>query len=263
MENNGLDENGYIRSEGSLAKIPERFVVLVEAVKCAIVSAFELQLHSLYIYGSVASGNARALTSDLDMLIVFKTDLSPQVGEAVIQLENDLSQRFQNDVREVGLAATSVSEIFDGDNQIGWGCFIKHMCVCLTGEDLGTRLPKFRPTKAVAYGLNGDLKQEIAEARRAMLDGLPGNINRTVRSISRKMIRTAFCLVMEEANCWTTDLSECSSIFSTYYPEHTTQIQRILQISKGAPANYDELLNTLNGFGQWLCEEVEHKLRST
>jgi len=55
MEDNGLDEDGYIRGDGSLSKITGCFSALVETVQCAIVSEFEDQLHSLYIYGSIAS----------------------------------------------------------------------------------------------------------------------------------------------------------------------------------------------------------------
>jgi uncharacterized protein len=262
IEDNGLDEDGYIRIDGSLSKITERFTPLVKEVQGAIVGAFEHQLHSLYLYGSVASGNARPITSDLDILIVFKSNPSSQVRTTLTQLENELSQSFRADVREVGFAHTFVAEVLEGDNQVGWGCFIKHLCVCLTGEDLGTKFPRFKPTRAVGYGLNGDLKQEIDKAKHVMLDGLPCTINKTIMSISRKMVRTTFSLVIEEAHCWTTNLNDCSSIFSAYYPEHTAQIQYLLQISKGAPASWDEFFSILDGFGQWLCDEVEHKLRA-
>ena len=260
IKDNGLDEDGYIRSDGSLSKITPGFTSLVRTVQSAIESAFAHQLHGLYLYGSVASGNARPLKSDLDILVVFKSDLSPQVRSALSRLESNLTEKFQAEVREVGLAATSVFEVLEGNNQVGWGCFIKHMCVCLSGEDLGTKLPRFKPTIAVAYGLNGDLKEEIEKSKHVMLNGAPGTINRTIMSISRKMVRTAFCLVIEEANCWTSDLTECASIFSNYYPDRSAQIQHVLQISEGASANCDEFLIVLNSFGQWLCNEVEYKL---
>jgi len=262
IEGHGLDEDGYIRIDGSLSKITARFRALVETVQCAIVASFEAQVHSLYVYGSVASGQAKPITSDLDILIVFNGDPSLQVRRTLTQLEGKLSQDFRADVREVGLEATSIAEVFEGDNPVGWGCFIKHLCVCLAGDDLGERFPKFKPTKAVAYGLNGDVQEEIERAKRVLQDSSARDTDRTIRTISRKMVRTAFCLTMEEANCWTGNLDECASIFSEYYPEWAAQIEDVLRISKGAPASSDECLNQLDGFGQWLCVEVQTKLRS-
>ncbi len=261
MKDKGLDNEGHIRTDVSLSKITERFAPLVKTVQDEVVNAFEQKLHSVYIYGSVARGNAVPLTSDLDILIVYTNDLSPQCRASIAQLERDLSERFRADLREVGLVATSLLEIFDGDNQVGWGCFIKHMCACLTGEDLGTRFPAFKPTRAVGYGLNGDLSQEIEKSRLEMLKTSATTQSRAIKSIARKMVRSAFCIVIEETNCWTTNLTECSRIFSTCYPEHQTEIQYILEISNGAPVNCDEFLDILNGFGQWLCLEVERKLR--
>jgi uncharacterized protein len=260
IRDNGLDEDGYISTDSSLDKITKRFAALIEIVQSKIVNAFESQLHSLYVYGSVASGKARPVSSDLDILIVFKNKPTPQIRASVVQLENELSQTFRADVREVGLAVTFLAEVFEGDYQIGLKCFIKHLCVCLFGEDLGTQFPKFKPTRAVAYGLNGDIKQVLEKAKQVMLTGSPDTISKTTMSASRNMIRTAFCLVMEEANCWTTILDDCASIFTAYYPERAPEIQHLLQIAKGAQVSCDEFLSTLNGFGKWLCDEVEGKL---
>jgi uncharacterized protein len=262
MEDNGLDEDGYIRSDGSFSKITGRFRALLEIVQEKIVNAFESQLHSLYVYGSVASGTARPATSDLDILMVFKNEPTQQMRASVKELEHELSQSFRADLREVGLAVTFLAEVLQGDYQIGIKCFIKHLCICLYGADLGAEFPKFKPTRAVAYGLNGDIRDVIEKAKHAMLDGSPETISKTTMSISRNMIRAAFCLVMEEANCWTTNLNDCCSVFTTYYPEQANQVQHLLQISKGAQVSYDELLSILNDFGRWLCDEVERKLRT-
>ena len=260
MENDGLDEDGFIRNSGSLDKIPERFTAVLKFVQNAVESQFGQEMHSLYVYGSVASGKARPKLSDLDVFIVFKNDVSPQNKESVVQLEKKLSHKFLSEVREVGIACASVPEIFEGDNQVGWGCFIKHMCVCLSGENLATALPKFEPTRAVAFGLNGDLKQEMEKVRTAMSERSDATINKTVMSFSRKMVRTAFGLVIEEAHCWTTDLNECATIFESYYPEHVTQIRQTLEIAKGAPVDCDKFLILLDGFGCWLAEEIDRKL---
>jgi predicted nucleotidyltransferase len=262
IEDNGLDADGYIRNEVSLDKIPERFQKLVAVVQSKITNTFASQLHSLYLYGSVATGKAQPISSDLDILIVFENEPSAQIRATVKQLENELSQTFRADVREVGLAATFLAEVLEGDYHIGLQCFIKHLCVCLAGEDLGTKFPKFKPTRAVAYGLNGDIKQVLDKAKNRMPNGSQDTINSSTMSASRNMIRTAFCLVMEEANCWTTNLDCCSSIFTAYYPAHAGQLKRLLEISNGAEVRRDEFLSILNGFGTWLCNEVERKLRT-
>lgn len=260
MKDDGLDAEGYVRNLGSLSKIPTSLQPAVDQARLKIGEAFQSELHSLYLYGSVASGKAQLGSSDLDLFLVFRESPQAHVQALATQLEAELTQKFLPDLREVGFALASLSEILGGDNQIGWGFFIKHQCVCLTGEDLAVKFPRYKPTRAVAYGLNGDLSLEIEKTKNVLQSGLPEVVNKGMMSISRKMVRTAFCLVIEEANCWTTDLSECVQIFSVYYPERESFVRRVLSFAQGSATDQTEFFFLLNDFGQWLSREIEHKL---
>jgi len=44
-----------------------------------------------------------------------------------------------------------------------------------------------------------------------------------IKSIMKKIIRTAFALVMERDNSWTVDLDEMTKIFSKYYPQKSNR----------------------------------------
>lgn len=68
MSGVGLDEDGFIRREGDLARVPAAFAPVVEAAKIAIGDAFGPDvLHSAYLYGSPPRGTAVPGVSDLDI----------------------------------------------------------------------------------------------------------------------------------------------------------------------------------------------------
>ncbi|MBY0357778.1 MAG: nucleotidyltransferase domain-containing protein [Candidatus Obscuribacterales bacterium] len=261
MDNNGLDSEGYISNGCSLANISESFSAMLEDVRLAVVDAFKLKLHSIYLYGSVACGTARLVASDLDLFVAFQNELSFEDRALIKQLERDLSSRFETLVREVGLAAGSLAEILDGDNQVGWNCFIKHQCVCLFGDDLAAGMSKLRPTNAVAYGLNGDLSHELEKTKQLLAESSHASAGKTIMPLARKMVRTAFGLVMEAENKWTTDLDQCAHIFALHYPQHAKPIRHTLLLAKGEMVDSELCQDFVVSFAQWLCEEVDLKLK--
>ncbi|WP_327244369.1 hypothetical protein [Streptomyces sp. NBC_01320] len=62
----GLSDDGTIRREGSLSRLPAEFTPVVEAARTRIADAFDAtQLHSAHVYGSIPRGTAIPGASDL------------------------------------------------------------------------------------------------------------------------------------------------------------------------------------------------------
>ena len=86
------------------------------------------------------------------------------------------------------------------------GLPLKHLCVCLYGEDLGKNQLNSKPTKKVAKAFNGDLGKLIKSC-------LQKPEKDKIHSIMRKIVRTGFSLVIEEEKSWTTDLKNHMKFF--------------------------------------------------
>ena len=136
MQGLGLDQDGFIAREGSLAFVQQAFVPVVAAAKAAILSAFGPErLHSAYLCGSIPRGTAVPGTSDLDVLLALHDEPASADRAAVSRLANELDARFpQINGAEIGLASTAtlLSDIERYD--LGW--FVA--CLCTPGKQTAT-----------------------------------------------------------------------------------------------------------------------------
>ncbi len=76
MQQSGLDENGFIISEVSYENILPEYKELIGASIAALKSALPNLIHSIYVYGSVARGDAVREKSDMDLLVISSQKLT-------------------------------------------------------------------------------------------------------------------------------------------------------------------------------------------
>ncbi len=241
-EKYGVDENGFIQTDANLNKIQLEFKKPLQEITAEIINKFGDKIHSLYLGGSVATGKAQIKKSDLDLILVLKKHSTTQ---------DSLRFNYPKTFRDVGISVTNLSEI--KKDPFGWGCLLKHLCVCLYGEDLGKKLAKFKPTKKVAKAFNGDLGKLIKSC-------LQKPEKDKIHSIMRKIVRTGFSLVIEEEKSWTTDLKKSYEVFSKYYPEKSTEMKQALKWAQKPPLNMKIAVKFLEDFGTWISKEVEKTL---
>ena len=72
----GLDPNGFIISDVSIDNIDNVYVPCIRESVESLRNSFQHQLHSVYLYGSVARGEAVVLKSDLDLIAMFDGKMS-------------------------------------------------------------------------------------------------------------------------------------------------------------------------------------------
>ena len=254
----GLDAEGYLETLCALEKIPLAFLPLVDASLALLQSTFAPRLHSIYLYGSVATGLAQPRTSDLDLLVLFRETLSPLQQSELEHVAKSLSASHPSIVREVGIGAASLREALAPESLAGLGCFLKHLCICIAGEDIRPLLPKFRPTLEVARGFNGD----YASVVQTMLSDLARTdqfepAQHLMRRICRKTVRTGFSLVMPSLGFWTTQLEPSSEYFCRTYPDKRASMTRILDWIQHPPPDKAEFLQTIAPLADWLANEFD------
>lgn len=252
----GLDSQGYIAREGSLARVPHAFRPVVAAARERILDVFGGRLHSAYLYGSIPRGTARVGRSDLDLLVVLReepTDADRADGRALDEsLDKEFPQIDGGGTLLVGHACV-LSELERHD--LGW--FVACLCTPLLGEDLAEYLPRYRPDSLLARETNGDLALVLPRWRDRVsaADDSEEARRPLVRFMSRHLVRTAFTLVMPRWNGWTSDLHEMAAAFGACYPARAEQVRAAAVLGYDPTGDGAVLQSYIDDLGPWLVQE--------
>ena len=74
----------------------------------------------------------------------------------------------------------------------------------------------------------------------------------------KRILRTAFELVMEKEESFTRDLYPCYELFSKNYPEKEKEMKEVLFLAINNTDDKEKILEILNGIGIWITEKVEN-----
>ena len=249
----------YIKKEVALKKTPASYKPIVKEVKSELLK-FSDKIYSIYLYGSVATGKAKSPTSDLDLVVVLKAKPTSKLKTQLKELETSLSQKYQKIFREVGFAITYKNEVLRGKEAFGWRFFLTILSVKIFGDNLFQKEMKFSPTNKLARNLHSDVDKNIEEAKKKIKSSNDEEAKLQIKSIMKKIIRTAFSIVMQDENYWTTDLDEMTKIFTKHYPEKKQQINAVLKMAKSKSPDKKSATSILNNFGKWVSSEFYKKV---
>ncbi|MFJ9718798.1 nucleotidyltransferase domain-containing protein [Streptomyces sp. NPDC101213] len=251
----GLDAQGFIAREGSLARVPHVFRPVVAAARDRLPHLFGERLHSAYLYGSVPRGTARVGRSDLDLLVALHEEPTGADRAGVRSLGEALDREYPQ-IDGAGTLLHSRARLLSDAERYDLGWFVACLCTPLLGEDLAGRLPRHRPTSRLARETNGDLalllprwRARIAEADDTDAARLP-----LVRFMSRHLVRTAFTLVMPRWNGWTSDLHEMAEAFAAYHPARAEQLRAAAARGYEPTGDADALREYVEDLGPWLAD---------
>jgi hypothetical protein len=248
----GVDADGVIVTGAAADRVPAVYLPVLADCTALLVQVFGDRLHSLYLYGSVATGQARPPRSDLDLIAVWSSDSIPAEAAAVAA---ELSARHAAMVREVALGSSTLADVFADDRDgLGGRCFLRHYCVCLAGSDLRPSLPPCRPSRAVADGFNDDVPA-LVRRWRAELDAAhtTADVAAVARAAARKLLRVTATLESAEHGGWTTDQVAGAELLAVHHPEWTDVARLAVGwcADPGRPAAED--VSHLLDLGDWLA----------
>ncbi len=239
------------------APIQPKFVDLVADARAAIASALGEALDSLYLYGSVARGCARAGFSDLDLTIVLARPLSRQESARLEQSRQDLQLRHK-EVVKIDFDLGTRQEVLDPAHLYSWGYWLKHECRCIHGEDLAQQFEAFEPSRAIAQAVNGDYVQVLNDyLQRIAATRDDSEALRLQREAARKLIRATNVLRPCSGGFWPRTLEEFAGCFSERHPELAESIDFFL-IQARAPCMPKTLFSArLSSFLEWLHRQQQ------
>lgn len=179
---------------------------------------FERAVHSIYLYGSVARGEAITGRSDLDLTLVLRDPPSPELT-AQLETARLALQARHPEVSKIDFDIGHLDQARDPANRDSWGYWLKHRCRCLWGEDLASDLPPLRPAKAIALALNGDYAQVLEDyARRLESASSEEERRRLQREAAKKLIRSSDILRGETESVWPETLEHYLALFRARHP---------------------------------------------
>lgn len=191
----GLDADGSIRTGASADRIREPFAQLLVDVAAGVRE--RAPDASVHVYGSVATGQAIAPTSDVDLLTIGLP------SHDAAELTELFSRRYASVCRgvEVGAAA---DDDFVGDRDEAYGnrVFLRHYCVLLAGPDRDRSTEPFAGDVRAARGFNGDIGRHRDRWRAQLGSVEPAALG---RRIARKTLLAVAALVSVQDATWTTD----------------------------------------------------------
>lgn len=223
-----------------------------------LVQAFEgglgSNLHSIYIYGSVARKTAVAGKSNLDIVVVTHRP----TDERFKTLLGTVKWRFKRAypfITEISFQFPLVHQILDITSIITWGFMLKHCCVCVYGDDLSTRYGEFEPSWEIAKFWNMDVAEWVSHYRKKI--ALAKTQSEQIgyqKIIAKKLLRASYSLIMYKDKAWYDDPTECGNHFLDYYPEKKLEIQRLNILLSGRYVAKRSVVGILDSYGDWLTK---------
>ena len=251
------DTDGFIVNTASQEKIQDAWKPAVEKVRDAYKKHFGNHLHSVYIRGSVAKGEAIEDVSDIDSFAVVTLPYGVIDTSWSREFTKELTEQFPFIV-DVEIGAIPLEEL---NTHKGDRIMIKTQSICVYGSNLADTLPQLKPGIETAQHIKG-IEGEINKTREWLQEERTDEeIERRCTWIMKRIIRSGFELVMERSQKYTRDLYPCYEGFSDYYPEKKEEMYKALELAINPTADKRVILNVLDNFGDWLTREIKAVFR--
>ena len=255
-------DDGTVVNPARLEHVPEPVRPLLERVVAVYRRRLAGRLHSVYVRGSVVHGTAVRLLSDLDTFAL----VLPSVHEPYCWW----CTPAWSDEEAAGVLATGEEWLCGIDyGYASWhedflqrnpslAMTIATQSLCLWGEDVSSRLPRYRPGASMCsehLGLQRDLARldEMLSAERPLDTAL-------VRAAVKRMIRTAFELVMEREGRYTTSLYHAWESFAKHHPEQAPEVYDLLEFYLAPVQDRARIERYVRDIGAWLLRRAQAQL---
>lgn len=247
----GVDATGFVLTVGDAALQPDYQPVLEDV--CATLS--QSGLDGIYVYGSVARGEASPGESDLDLTLVLIDPPDEPALEQLEALRQALEKRHPM-VTKIDFDIGHRAEVLALENVNKWGFWLKHHCRCVWGNDLSLGFERFQPSLEIALALNGDFEAVLSGylKRIHQADGSPQRLH-LQREAARKLIRATNTLRAPDATTWPRTLEEHVALFVQHHPAMRIQVAYFLFEACNPSAEGEPFTTRLQAFVTWMVSQ--------
>lgn len=243
-----VDIDGYLINPASKDKIAIEWQPVVEDIVEAYKLHYGSSLHSVYIRGSVAKGDAVLGISDIDTFGYTSQEKKEIKTDWMDSFEKEMLTKYPF-VQGVEL---SIDPLEDAHNDR----ILILQSACVFGEDLNEKMPKIKVGKETLGHIYSFPKNLTWFDEWTTKPQETKEIKNTCTWLMKRFLRTGLELTMERAGLYTRDLYPSYKVFAEYYPEKEAEMKEVLYLALNPTDNLDTIKRIRNDFGVWLTEQT-------
>lgn len=243
-------------SLSSLVAQPQYADVVQDLLAC-LKAGLKDNLHSVYIYGSVAQGRAIPGVSNLDVVVVTRQSFS----DSRTSLFNSINWRFQKEfpfVRGISIRTALVKQVASLDALFTWGFLLKQCCMNVYGENLAECFGEYIPSWEISKQWNMDIAESAINLRSEIAQATTEDqMLMAQRQMAKKLLRAAYGLVLHKHKKWIDEPKECGLQFLNYFPKRQQTVERLGILLGNRVIPKRSVVGILDEFGTWIANEYE------
>ncbi|WP_340021738.1 nucleotidyltransferase domain-containing protein [Paenibacillus sp. FSL K6-1096] len=189
------------------------YKVIVDKYIDNILTEFKDKIHSIYMCGSIPKGTAEPYKSDADFTIVC-VDPKDIDYERLSNIKERLLEEYPI-VTKIDTIVCSIDDVLSKPNE--WGFWVKIICVCIYGHDVGEQVPPIVISPEFILDLNTETKEEVDRIHSSLTNASNNAMKtRYIKGYSKRLIRALYSLVLEDTGVWEDDLSKMKNAILNY-----------------------------------------------
>ncbi|MFB4327594.1 nucleotidyltransferase [Paenibacillus sp. CR_12] len=221
-----------------------------------ILTEFKGKIHSIYMCGSIPKGTAKPLKSDADFTIVCVNPKDIDY-ERLSNIKDGFLEEYPI-VTKIDTIICSIDDVLSKPNE--WGFWVKIICVCMHGHDIGEKVPPIIISPEFILDLNTETKEEVDRVRRSLSTASDHTMKtRYIKGYSKRLIRALYSLVLTDTGVWQDDIIEMKNAIINYceidsalveylyacYLDSDVLVEEFLGIADEVYSYFENALNTM------------------
>ncbi|MNZ11685.1 putative N-acetyltransferase YvbK [compost metagenome] len=243
----GVDANGAILTLAPIALQPAYRPVLDDLCR-TLENRCHTLLGGIYLYGSVARGDAREGESDLDVTLILNHCPNANDLQQLERVRGELQDRHPL-VSKIDFDIGTRDQVLAEEHRNSWGYWLKHHCRCIWGEDLAQCFAPFKPSPAIARAVNADLQAAFERYVEGIADaGDADTLRRLQRAASRKALRAGNMLRSDKDPSWPLTLEDHADQLRIACPQLAAEVEFFLRHAYQPEASAEQFLEQFGAF---------------
>ncbi|MGW8825322.1 nucleotidyltransferase domain-containing protein [Paenibacillus lautus] len=221
-----------------------------------ILTEFKGKIHSIYMCGSIPKGTAKPFKSDADFTIVCVNPKDIDY-ERLSNIKDGFLEEYPI-VTKIDTIICSIDDVLSKPNE--WGFWVKIICVCMHGHDIGEKVPPISISPEFILDLNTETKEEVDRVRRSLSTASDHTMKtRYIKGYSKRLIRALYSLVLTDTGVWQDDIIEMKNAIINYceidsalveylyacYLDSDVLVEEFLGIADEVYSYFENALNTM------------------
>lgn len=219
--------------------IQSEYKAFVDKYTANLLSEFSGKIHSIYICGSIPKGTAKPFKSDADFTIVCENPKDIEYAR-VSNIKDRLLEEYPI-VTKIDTIICSIDDVIGKPNE--WGFWIKIICICIYGQDVGERVPPIVISPEFILDLNTETKEEVERVHNFLSNASDSAMkSRYIKGYSKRLIRALYSLVLGDTGVWQDDLIKMKNAILNYCEIDSTLVDYLYECYLDSNVPVEEFL---------------------